>query len=630
MRDYSALSQKELFADEIINEVMDEPDAVTREQIKFDLIDRAAEFGKKTEARMISLLKVAEKELKKAQNVVIKSSGTIDNHTTEFIGCDYPVLNCGSWIANMNGIQNPSAATYERYACPHPILPIQIITNVEEGTQKVKLAFYRSGRWVEQIVRKSVISSRNKIVDLSDIGVAVNTESAKQLVKYLSDIEMLNFDTIPEIRATAKMGWVEDGFVPYTSELEFDKDGRFDSLFATLSTGGNFNLWMNFALDIRKQGRIEPRAVMAASFASVLLKICGLLPFWFNVWGKTGGGKSICCMLAASIWGDPEIGKYISKFDSTIPAFEARAGFLNHLPFIIDDTAEVRKRLRDDFSQLIYQLASGEGKERSNVKLGLAYKTTWSNVIICSGETPIITDQLQGGAVNRLLEYEMDEGDIFRNGQTAAKTLKNNYGFAGPMFINVIEKLGFDEVTRIQQDVFNSIKTEDYEDKQLLSLSALLTADKIATDYIFKDWIYLSFSDLEKTLTDKNTMSENERCYEYILGEVSVNSVKFMECRGDSFGETWGKYMSDRKTGTEYVAVLANVMSRICQQGGFSLKAFTAWAVKKDILQADKTNKKTTKPVRLQDGHLQRCYVLKLPETPLELLSEENNDDIIL
>ncbi len=628
MINYCEISKDELFSDDIINSVMDEPDALTREQMKFRLIDRASDFGKESKARMVSLFKIAEKELKKAQAVVVKPSGSADSHVTNFADCDYPVLNCGHWIADMRGIQNPSAATSDRYACPHPILPIQIITNVEEGTQKVKLAFYRSGRWNEQIVRKSIISSRNKIVDLSDIGVAVNSESAKNLVKYLSDVEMLNFDIIPEVRATAKMGWSEDGFVPYTSDLEFDKDGRFDSLFATLSNSGNFKKWMDFVLELRKSTRIEPRAVMAASFASVLLKPCGLLPFWFNVWGKTGGGKSICCMLAASIWADPEIGKYISKFDSTIPAFEARAGFLNHLPFIIDDTAEVRKRLRDDFSQLIYQLASGEGKERSNVKLGLAYKTTWNNTIICSGESPIITDQLQGGAVNRLLEYEMDDGDIFPDGQSAAALLKSNYGFAGPMFINVIDSLGFDKVLEIQQEIFNQIKTDEYEDKQLRSLSALLTADKIATDYIFKDGVYLSFGDLEKTLTDKNTLSENERCYEYILGEVSVNSVKFIECRGDSFGETWGKYMSDR-VGGECVAILGNIISRMCQSGGFSLKAFTAWAVKKGVLLVDKANKKATKPVRMQDGHLQRCYVLKLPETPIEATLQDVDDDII-
>ena len=158
----------------------------------------------------------------------------------------------------------------------------------------------------------------------------------------------------------------------------------------------------------------------------------------------------------------------------------------------------------------------------------------------------------------------------------------------------------------------------------------MLVADKIATDYIFKDNIYLSFNDLEKALTDKDTLSEHERCYEYILGEVSVNSTKFMEMQGDRFTETWGKYISDRQTGVEYIAILANIMSRMCQQGGDNLKAFVAWAAKKGLLQTDKNAKKTSKLVKMPDGHPQRCYVLRVPESSLETLLEDIDDNLLI
>ena len=158
----------------------------------------------------------------------------------------------------------------------------------------------------------------------------------------------------------------------------------------------------------------------------------------------------------------------------------------------------------------------------------------------------------------------------------------------------------------------------------------MLVADKIATDYIFKDNIYLSFNDLEKALTDKDTLSEHERCYEYILGEVSVNSTKFMEMQGDRFTETWGKYISDRQTGVEYIAILANIMSRMCQQGGYNLKAFVAWAAKKGLLQTDKNAKKTSKLVKMPDGHPQRCYVLRVPESSLETLLEDIDDNLLI
>ena len=71
-------------------------------------------------------------------------------------------------------------------------------------------------------------------------------------------------------------------------------------------------------------------------------------------------------------------------------------------------------------------------------------------------------------------------------------------------------------------------------------------------------------------------------------------------------------------------------MQRMCQSGNFNLKAFTAWAIKKGILQVDKANKKASKLVKMPDGHPQRCYVLKLPDTPIGVFLEEFEDDIII
>lgn len=594
---------------------MDEPDALIREQLKFDLLDCAAGFGSKIEKRVDNMLKLAERDMKKREKERQKSTEPAENYTD--FGEKYPAMKCGNWIANSKGVYNPDVMPDYRLACPHPILPAEVITNVEDGTQKVRLAFKRTGAWREAIVSKAIVANKSKISDLAVLGIAVTSETAKSLVKYLADVEQLNITTIPEVRATAKMGWCEDGFMPYLSELAFDRDGRFDALYDTLQSAGNRQKWMEFVLDTRATKRVEPRLAMAASLASILLEPCGLLPFWVDIWGRTGGGKSLCEMLAASIWADPEIGKYISKFDDTINAFESKAGFLNNLPFIIDDTAELRKKFKDDFSQLIYQLASGEGRGRSNVKLGLAYKNTWKNVILCSGESPIVNDQLQGGAVNRVLEYETDEGDIFEDGQAAAAILRNNYGFIGREFVNVIKKIGLDKVSELQRDAFKLIKSDEFESKQLLSLSALIVADQIAATYIFKDNIVLTFDELKKLLTDKNTLSENERCYRYIISECDINNVKFMGHDHEEYhGEIWGRFYQDKVTECGYWAIHTNVFKRMCANGGFSAKAFTSWALKKGFLLGSGNN--PTKTVNFGPTSRSRCYVLKIPNEEIE------------
>lgn len=615
--DFSGLTAKELYSENTICKIMDEPDPLIREQLGFDLIDRAAEFGSEIKKRVERMLKIAERDMATRANERKKSEKQKANERTTDFGDKYPDMRCGNWIANMDGIYNPDVMPENRVACPHPILPAEIITNVEDGMQKVRLAFYRQGRWREQIVSKAVIAQRSKIPELAVCGIAVTSETAKSLVKYLAEVEQLNIETIPEVRATAKMGWCEDGFMPYTSELAFDRDGRFDTVFDTIASVGSRKKYMDFILSVRASGRVEPRLAMAASLASVLVKPCGLLPFWVDIWGRTGGGKSVCGMVAASVWADPEIGKFISNFDDTISAFEAKAGFFNNLPFIIDDTARVRRNFKDDFSQLIYQLASGEGRGRSNTKLGLAPKNTWANTIICSGETPIITDQLQGGAVNRVLEYEVDEGNIFPDGQAAATLLRNNFGFLGREFVGVISKLGTEKVAEFQRDCFKAIRNDEYEDKQLRSLSAIIAADLIATEYIFKDNRALTFKELKKALTDKRTLSETARCYAYIISECDANTSKFYKGELEEiYNEAWGREYFDKVAGKNCYAIYTNVFKRICKTGNFNPESFISWALKKGFLIGG-ANNSPTKVVKFGLSS-SRCYVLVRPEETAE------------
>jgi hypothetical protein len=64
---------------------------------------------------------------------------------------------------------------------------------------------------------------------------------------------------------------------------------------------------------------------------------------------------------------------------------------------------------------------------------------------------------MQGGAINRIIDVRMEEGYIFENGNQVVEIIKNNYGFAGRMFIDVIEQIGIDQIKTIQQDFLEKI-----------------------------------------------------------------------------------------------------------------------------------------------------------------------------
>jgi hypothetical protein len=609
--DINTLTADSILSDDLLSEVFNEDDAVYQTRAIMALEDRASQLGVKTKfSKLVSAYKAAKREYIKANRQKSESLGNYTNFGSD----KYPDVYCGNWVADESGVR-----TYDntgvKLACYHPILPIEVLTNVETNVQKVTLAFCRKGRWSKVTVPKSVVSNNNKIVALADLGISVTSDNAKYLVRYLADVENegLVRGTIPERLSTAKMGWIDGKFMPYDCEYEFDAESQFRESFKAIGKKGKRDKWFSFMLEMRQKRRPELRFMMSAAFASTIVKLCNALPFWASLWGESGGGKTVCLMCAASIFADPCNYRYIADCRQTDVSMELRASFFNNLPLMLDDTATVKEKYGDDFSKVIYSLASGKGKGRATRDLGLRNEETWCNTILITGERALSTENLQGGAINRVLDFEMQSGSIFDDGQSAVNLLRSNYGFAGEEFIEAIHEIGIDGIREMQKEILSYIQNRDEDklEKQSISLSILLTADKIATDYLFNDGIYLTYDEVKQVLVDRSDMSENERCYEYILGEIAINAAKFTT---NSFGdrpiEQYGEFetMDD---GSKYAVIYANVFNSMCKKGGYSSKSFLSWAAKNGRIVCQ--NDRYTKVKRINDTTV-RCVNLLIQE----------------
>jgi hypothetical protein len=380
---------------------------------------------------------------------------------------------------------------------------------------------------------------------------------------------------------------------------------------------------MSIVKQIRKSERFEPKIYIAGALASVLVEPLNALPFVLNLWGDAGKGKTVAIMLAASVWANPWGNDYVTDPKSTMTALELRMDFLNNLPMLIDDMAQLKNKYDGDFSELVYMLCSGKGKDRANVTLGLNKSTTWRNVILTNGEHSLVTETMQGGAINRIIDVRMEDGYIFENGNHIVEAIKTNYGFAGRMFIDAIEQIGIDQIRQIQQGYLKQINDRalelgvEKEEKQSLPMSVLLTADKIATDYIFEDGIYMDFNTCVDLLKNKGEVSENERAYEFILSEAAINMNKFKpdSVTGEYRGEVWGAIEGG------YLLIINNAFNKICERGNFSSKSFLAWATRQGLI--DTQSGKNTKTKRI-NGSVSRCVYLKLPtETSSENMQIE-------
>ena len=333
--------------------------------------------------------------------------------------------------------------------------------------------------------------------------------------------------------------------------------------------------------------------MMAASFASVIIKMCNALPFFVHLHGQSEGGKTLCLMLSASIWGNPSMeSAFTGDFLSTQTAIEVRADMLNHLPYIMDDTAQVMEKYKGDFSTLIYTMCSGNGKDRSNRSLGLNRNYNWHCAFLTTGELPITKEYSQAGAANRVIEVEAGYSKIFENGIEVARTLNENFGFAGRRFIETLQSIGSDEVCRIQRELLAEIEKSGKMQKQSISLSLILTADRIATDCLFEDGCYLSIEETAAMLKSEKEISENERCYEFIQGEIVRNNHRFKQ-EGDEFfpTECWGVREKN------YTYIIKNVFDQMCRDCNYNGTAFLKWADLKGLIQCNEGRKTKKKKI---------------------------------
>jgi putative DNA primase/helicase len=609
LADIQNLNISEITSDDIFLELLADESEIEKMRNEIALTERAKALGVKVKfEQMLKAFKSEKKKFDKKKIVPIKND--MADGITHF-NCDYDDLYCGQWICSDRGIYTLTMWG-ESWACPHPILITKILSNAETGFIRVQLAFKVRGKWIEKFVDKETISSASKIISLSNYGIMVNSENAKNLIRYLTDIESLNADTIVEQVSTSRLGWINGEFMPYGKNILLDNEQAFRTVFNSIKEHGIREKWYDLARKIRSSGRFEPYINLIASISSPIVEMVNGLPFIVDLYGKTGNGKTVSMMLASSVWANPSDNEYITDPKSTVTALELRLNFLNNFPMLIDDMAQLKNKYDGDFSELVYFLCSGKGKDRANQSLSINKSTIWKNVIIVNSEHSMITETMQGGAINRIIDIEAKSGAFFENGNYVVEILKENYGFCGKEFVDLLKKIGIDEVKKMQRQFADDIALcakkigVEKEEKQIIPMSILLTADKLATDHLFKDGQYLDLNYCVSLLKSKGDVSEDERAYEYIMSDVAININKFKpDVNGYYKGDCWGLIEDG------YIIIMVNVFNQMAKRGNFSSMGFLSWAKEKGLLQLSNDGK-NSKTKRLE-GSVSKCVYLKLP-----------------
>ena len=543
----------------------------------------------------------------------------IDSNSTAFT--DAPlILKCGKWVANDAGISiadvTRNGDIIKSVACPHPIIPVERLVNIETDTEKTKIAFFKDMRWRDMTVDNSILANKSTITQLADRGIMVTSETAKDLVKYLSEVASLNMQTIPFYRSISRLGWIGKDFAPYDTTIKYDGDADFASIYEHVCKCGSYDTWLEHVTELREN--INIRLMLSASFASVLIEKVGALPFVLHLWGTTGFGKTVSLMIASSIWGNPEMGCLTRSMNATANSIVRTSAFLYSIPFCADEMQQIKDRW-GNYDNFIMFVCEGIDRGKAKARGGVEDQKTWRNAFIFTGEDPVTKANCGGGVKNRCIEIEVKD-KIIKDGNKTATIVKENYGFAGEMFVEYIQKLDMEEMKKEYKRIFSEIiESSDTTEKQAMSMALILLADKYACNCVFCDSRPLNVAEVKEYLVSSKVVDMPSRAYDWVVNWVAENSIRFSNDLDENRGAVWGKIENDIAT------INKNVLVEAMNRNGFDFSACSRSWQSKDKLKLNSQGYIThqTKVHNVKANYIK----LYLPSDEPELVEFEDEDN---
>ena len=577
--------------------------------LRSDKFRQTVELGKLAEAgRKHGVMNV--KGLYQSYVETISGMRPVDYSVTEFQDPpDGLELQIGRWNGDDNGIWQigPKGELIE--ACSHPIMPVERFKNVDNGLEKIRLAFKRGGRWQDDIVvDKSVLASPQRILDLADHGISVTSENAKALIKFLQDAESMNYGLIPITQSTTRLGWVKpEVFLPYDANIVYDGDASFRHMFDATQPMGDYDTWLELMRDVRRKD-VAVKIALAASFASALLVKINSLSMFTHFWSsESATGKTVILMLAASIWGDPEMGRFVQSFNTTDVASEWTCAFLNSMPLIMDEL----QLAYDRYGNLrfnVYKISQGVGRARGRKTGGIERTTNWRLCCITSGETPLTNMSDGAGAYARIVDVQiMDQIFDLEDGQRITKIIRENFGHAGRKFVQALLEIGEEGLQARYGEIVRTINgAGDIQDKQRMAAAALLLADEIADEVLFKDdQGRLGIEELRPHLLTSEDVSPTKRAYEFLVDWITINGARFKD---DSPHDRYGVIEGN------WAYVIRSQFEAVMKQEGFSSRAVLSAWYKEGLIQTEELAGKTHFAVRKRINKQRARYVaVRLP-----------------
>jgi putative DNA primase/helicase len=404
------------------------------------------------------------------------------------------------------------------------------IKNLETGRSSLLLEFQDAYNEIKQIqIERFLLSSNQKLLEeLDSFNYFFNDSQKKLLVRYLRESTSHN-----RYQITSHTGWDDAKTIfimptkTYGNPNLFFKtiNGDFNSLF---NQKGTLEDWKtNVAIPSKNSSRLV--FAIGCALAPPLLSLFSIESGGFHFFGESSKGKTLTLNVASSVIGKPD--KYIQQWRGTSNALESVAESHNELLLLLDELAQADSK---EVGDIVYTLANGKGKIRSNRSGNAQVTKEWKLLSLSTGEIPIkqtISDcgnNIKAGQEVRMVDIpachdQLSELGIFESiegyesSEDLAEALKSAsndyYGAPFDAFITRLISIKNDEWIDSQSQFisdFSDLLTIDYRNDRiicrvakrfsLISLALNLAIDwdilpytkqetSKAISLVFHDWI---------------------------------------------------------------------------------------------------------------------------------------------
>ncbi|MGW7989796.1 cassette chromosome replicative helicase [Staphylococcus xylosus] len=512
--------------------------------------------------------------------------------------------------------------------------PIIIENKFLDPSTGVEKLIITDGKNIERIEASDILTSF-KLPGLIKYGFNINERYIKSLSYALQSMRQ----SLPLSKLYTGVGVLQsddEGMVisldkPYFSK-EIEQSQANEIICEThydLQPKGTFKGWWEMYLKQVKGNLLLELAVVfaASSLVTAFLKTRHEVEFAgtiFSFMGNSSTGKSTAAALAVSIAGNPTKGSN-TLFRSWNGTRNALEGYLSNnygLPIVLDELSAATFK---DTTGLLYSLAEGQGRQRSNIDGNVKELKNWGTTVISTAEHSILNDSARNDGLNvRTIEISEAFTTSADNADAIKRATSVNYGHIMPLVAEYLLKRE-DEVIKwfhAEHDWFkNQLKNETSNTgiRMFKRYAVIATSARIFERVIA---VPIDIDAVREYLVNYHLESVSERSLqaksiEVIVQFVAQNRGKFSEdAKLSTMIENYG--LIELKEDHIQVKMLKNVFKNMLNENQFQDVNIVIDALRdKGYIHSDRNRKTTKRSVPDSNGNKKTIvfYHLKLDMT---------------